>query len=618
MKKIIVPIALAAVGAVLWAKAPKDPVIMTIDGQPVSLSEFEYLRNKNAGQQLEEETLEQYLDRFINYKLKVTQARHEGLDTTTSFRQEYGKYRKELAQPYLQDTTIMEKVYEQCYTNSLEEIELDHLMVSLNERPLIDSLRQAILAGADFLDLAERFSKDPSLKRNGGHYGWVTTGVYPYEFESVAWATPKGEVSEVITTPYGYHLVKVLDRRPSAGQVHAAHILVNEKYDADSLYNLLLNGAEFEQLARDNSTCGSAPGGGNLGWFGRRQMVPEFETVAFGLADGAISEPFESRFGWHIVKRYNSRHTPKEEALKQIKAQSARDSRAKLPAEARAEELKKEYKTRIVEESREKLLTAIVDSGYDAAVRNLKQDASPLIIVGDSVVTISDFLTPAPSLNPYIEPAPQIQTMLPARLNTVVLEYESNRLGQKYPDFRNVDREYREGLMLFAASEKHIWNRPTEDPEGLKAFFEANRDKYNDWTEPRWKGFIIYATADSLIQQVNEFLAEAKPDADSVGKALKEKFPRNIRIERVVLPAKNNQIVDYIAFNGPEPKFSDKVTMRYFTPYLGHLIYAPEEVADIRGRVSGDWIEALEKEWVDQLRHTYPVKVNNKVLKKVK
>lgn len=617
MKKMIVPVAILAVGAALWAK-PKDPVLMTIDGQPVTLSEFEYLRNKNAGQQLEEESLEQYLDRFIDYKLKVIQAHNEGMDTTPEFKKEYYSYRRELAQTYLQDTTVMEQVYADAYARTLEDVELDHMMVGLNDRQRIDSIRQAVIDGADFIELAEKFTTDPSFKRNGGHYGWIRTGVYPIEFESAAWSTPVGQVSEVITTPYGYHIVKVLNRRPAAGEVHASHILVDSQEKADSLYNLLKNGSDFADLARANSSCGSAPQGGDLGWFGKGQMVPEFEQVAYELADGQISEPFKTRFGWHIVKKEGSRMPDKHQEMAKIRAQVTRDDRAKIPRNARADQLKKEYKSRIIEEGRKKLLTTIADSGYQAAALLLKGDATPLFQVVDSVVTVGDFFNPVPSVNPRLDAVAQIEKALNGRLNTVVLAYESNRLGEKYPEFRNIDREYREGLMVYAVSDEHVWQRPVKEPEALEAYFNANREKYDDWAQPRWKGFIIYATADSLIQQVNEFLAETKPEAANVGKALKEKFPKHIRIERVVLPEKNNQIVDYVAFGGPEPKFHNNVALRYFTTYMGRIIDGPEEAADVRGRVTDDYTKMLERQWVDELRKAHKVKVNEKVLKKVK
>lgn len=628
MKKIIIPMAVA-LAAGLWcaAKSAKDPVIMTVDGQPVTLSEFEYVRNKNVGQQLEEETLDQFLDRFVNYKLKVAAARHAEVDTTKNFRDEYAKYRRELAAPYLQDTTIMAKIYEDSYLRTLEDVNFDHFMVSPDDRALADSVYAELQKGADFNDMAMRYSKDPSLRNNQSHYGWITSGSFPYEFEKEVWATPVGQISGVITTPYGFHIVKVLDRRPAEGEIHASHILITPsailtaeeaKAKADSIYSLLQSGRDFGTLARELSDCPSASKGGDLDWFSRGAMVPEFEDVAFALKDGEFSEPFLTRFGYHIVMRQGSRQPSKETVMERIKAAAARDGRSAEPRAAKIAELKSIYPASISPEGHDLLIKTVADSTYVRARHILTDNQTPLFLVADSVVTISQFLNPAPSIHPQREQVPQVEEILAKRLDNILLTYYSNRLDALYPEFRNVDNEYREGLMLFEISEQKIWNKPTDDPAGLEAYFEQHKADYNDWKEPRWKGFVIYASTDSLIQEVDKFLAENKPEPDSVGSALRNAFPRNIRIERVVLPPKNNMVVDYLGFGGEKPVFSEKVRMPYFTSYMGRLISAPEEVADIRGRVSADWIEELDKEWIDELRNTYRVEINKKVLKKLK
>lgn len=620
MKRTLIPLCFAALASGLWAKAPKDPVVMTVDGQPVRVSEFEYLRHKNDGQQIEEETLDQFVERIINYKLKVAAAKHEGYEQSPEFQREYKKYRRELAQPYLTDSTTFYAALDQAYANSLEEVEIQHLMVSRDRRSAIDSIRTLIANGADFIEMAKSESSDPSLERNGGYYGWIKSGLYPYDFENATWATPIGQVSEVITTPYGYHLTKVLARRPaSQGELHAAHILVDSEEKADSLLCLLINGADFAETAKANSSCGSAPQGGDLGWFASGAMVPEFEQAAFALADGQLSSPVKTRFGYHIIKRIESRPIDKAQAMDKIRSAAMRDQRSQLPAQYKAEQLKKLYPTSIDAKGRDKLITAVENIGFNKAADSLRNDLTPLIHVADSTVTIADFFAANPRINPALSATTQIDDLLPERVNVAVRNYESNRLGYKYPEFLNIDREYRDGLLLFAISEAEIWNKPKEDPEGLERFFEENRHKYAwDAEHPRWKGFIIYATTDSLIQEVSAYLDRVKPAPNEVGDSLKANFPKYIRIERVVLPEKNNQIVDYIAFGGPEPKWLQSQMMRYFIPYLGHYITAPEEAADVRGTVSGDWIDVLEKEWVDRLRQTYDYKVNGKELKKLK
>lgn len=625
MKKILFPILAVALALGASAKAPKDPVLMTVDGQPVTLSEFEYLYHKNADQQLEKESVDDYLKRFIDYKLKVAQARHERRDTTAQYQKEFKEYRLELALPFLRDTVMEQKILNDSYAHTLENVNVDHIMLPLDRRDLADSIRQVIVSGqADFLDMAAKHSVDPSLKDNGGKYGWISARVYPYAFEEGAYDTPVGEISPVIETPYGFHLLRVNGRRPDAGEVHAAHILVQTKAgdDAvaakariDSIYQVVLGGKPFDIVAMQSSDCPSKEKGGDLGWFGHGQMVPEFEEVAFGMKNGEISEPVKSRFGWHIINRIDARRPSKRDVMGELQGAIARDERSVRPRVAYATRLRKEYNTRINTPAYETLMASVNKLGYDSTRTLMLDSTEPLFFVADSAVTIGNFVQYKYRLNPRMPLDKQLDEKLDERMNSATLVYENHHLEEKYPEFRNVSREYAEGLLLFASMEDNVWNRPTTDPKGLEAYFEANRDKYA-FESPRWKGYIIYATTDSLMNEVNTFLNQEQPSAASLGDELKARFPRNIRIERVVLPQGQNEIVDFVAFGAPEPKITGR--WANYVTYLGHVIEGPEEAADVRAKVSGDWVAELEEQWIKDLRERYPVKVNKKVLKKVK
>lgn len=625
MKKLLFPVIACALALGAGAKAPKDPVLMTVDGQPVTLSEFEYLFHKNSDQQLEKESKEEYLQRFIDYKLKVAQARHERQDTTASYKKDFQQYRLELALPYLRDTVMERKILEDSYAHTLENVNIDHIMLSLERKDLADSLHRVLTAGTgDFFALAKQHSIDPSMKQNGGHYGWITAGVYPYSFEEAAYDTPVGKISDVVKTDYGYHIIRVNERRPDAGEIHAAHILVKldqgddsvaAKARIDSIYNELKNGARFDLLARKVSDCPSKAQGGDLDWFGRGRMVPEFEDVAFALQPGEISEPVRSRFGWHIIQKIAERRATKRDAINELRGAIARDERSVRPRLSKAEQLKKLYNTHIDEKGRDELLASVTKLGYDSTRTLMMDSPVALFHVGDSTITIGDFMKQNYRMLPRVPQTEQVMEKVNDRMTSATLVYENHRLEQKYPEFRNVSREYSEGLMLFASMEKNVWNAPTDNPEGLKAYFEKNREKYA-FSEPRWKGFIIYATNDSLMNAVSDYIESHKPAPEALGDLLKVNFPRNIRIERVVLPEHENEIVDYVGFNGPEPKRSGR-WVNYIT-YLGHVITAPEEVADVRGKVTNDYVAELEEQWIKTLRERYPVKVDKKVFKKVK
>lgn len=625
MKRLLIP-ALIGLGVLsIAAKAPKDPVLLTVDGQPVTLSEFEYFYHKNDGNEIDHETPEQYLERFIDYKLKVARARAERQDTTASFKKDFRDYRRELAEPYMSDPEVYNTLLENSYQHTLKEVKVDHLMLPLDRPDLADSLHKGLVAGTiDFDAAVKQFSIDPSAAQNGGHYDWIHAGDFPYEFEEIAWETPLNQISPLTKTSFGYHIVRPTAERPNIGEVHGGHILV--KLDAggdsvaakariDSLYNMLQQGYNFENLAKEASDCPSKKNSGDLGFFNRGQMVPEFEEVVFNLENHAYSKPFLTRFGWHIAKKYESRKASREETQNMIKQLMKRDMRNVRPRLARAAQLRKEYNTRVDEAGRAKLLATVNELGYDSTLVVLEADTTPLIMVADSTITIGDFLASKYRMSPRLPIASQLNDRLEDRQNSATLVYEDHRLEQKYPEFRNLSREYSDGLMLVASLEKNIWNRPAEDPEGLERYFNEHKQDYA-FPEPRWKGYIIYSTADSILTEVKNYLQTAAPAPAVLADSIRANFPTDVRIERVVLPQGENQVVDYIAFNGMKPVFNTR--WAFFTPYLGHIINGPEEVADVRNRVTNDWTQELERAYVEELRAQYPVKVNKKVLKKVK
>lgn len=632
MKKILAP-AIIATAAILSlaAKTPKDPILMEIDGQPVTLSEFEYLYHKNQDQQLEQESVDQYLQRFIDYKLKVTQARHERQDTTAEYKKEFKAYRAELAAPFLSDTLEEQRLIDEAFNHMLFDINLDHIMLPTDNPQKADSIRSAAINAETreaFLQLAKQYSTDPSLPNNGGQYGWIKAGIYPYEWEEAAYNTPIDSISPVTQTQFGLHILRINNRRPVEGEVSASHILISfdalngdtiaAKAKADSIYNLLISQQiEFPKAAETFSNCPSAAEGGSLGYFARGVMVPQFETVIFDqLSNGEISKPFKTRFGYHIAQRHDIRKPNKKQAEAEIRAQMKRDGRAARPRQARAQQLRKTYNARIDQNGKNKLTDAIQTLGYDSVTISLKNDLTPLMYVADSTITIADFLATKPRMNPRDPQIQQLDRLLNGRLTMATLSYENNHLEQNYPEFANLSREYSEGLMLFASMDQNVWKKPQTDPQGLQQFFQQNYQNYNNWTAPRWKGYVIYSTEDSIIQQVDKFLTQNQPSPDSLGQILNREFPRSIKIERIVLPQGQNPLVDHVAFGAP--KYTPANRWKYYVTYLGHIINAPEEVADVRALVTADWIEQLEKQWVEQLRQRYPVTVNQKVLKKVK
>lgn len=630
----------AVLATALFSWAAKDPALMIVNGDAVKLSEFEYLYHKNNQQQIEKETLDQYLDRFVVYKLKVADAKAAGIDTTKSFKNEFKKYRDDLARPYMVDSATIKRLVNEAYDRKTREVEVAHIMLSLSSRledekntvHKLDSIRSCILNGEDMGDLALKYSIDPSVKRNRGNLGYIISGRYPYEFEKVAFDTKVGDVSEPFKTDYGYHIVKVLAERPSQGEVLVEHILklyprgANDsiknvkKQEMDSIYVAVMGGADFETLAREKSEDpGSARMGGKLQWFGAGMMVPQFESVAFSLKKGEISAPFETAYGIHIVKKLDSKGIGSlEENRAQIMSAINGDERSLQPREAKYEILKKEYKFKENSALFKKMEKELSRNSYDSVyVDGLLRNNTTVFSFAKEKIAIKEV---AEKLNPkakFDNPKAAvyyINSVANDLAKEKVMEYEKSNLANKYPEYGNLLNEYYNGMMLYEISNRNVWDKANKDTEGLENYFKNNKSKYT-WSQPKFKGTVIYATNDSVEALVKEALKGIAPDTMIF--ALKKQFKRDVRIEKLLVQKGDNAVVDALVFGGNEAKPKDSRFTKYFL-YEGRLIDAPEEAADVRGQVTSDYQNYLEENWVKELKDKYPVEIDKKVLKLVK
>lgn len=641
MNKKILSVALIAATMLSATAKNDDPTLMTINGKKVSLSEFEYLYKKNNSQQLKPQTLDEYVDMFVTYKLKVADAEAAGIDTTQAFINEYNGYRDELARPYLRDASVEDSLINVSYERMKEDVDVSHIMVRFSSNPevaarqtaLLDSLRTEILNGADFGAIADKYSIDPGVKYNHGRMGWMSANRYPFSFETVAYGLKIGEISPVMATPFGFHIIKLHDRRPSRGEVYVQHILkmlpqnasenvvAKKQAEMDSIYNLLKAGADFSELAKVESEDGSARSGGMLPWFGAGQMVKEFEDVAFSLENGAISEPFKTRFGIHIIHKIDSRGVkPLEEARKEIMNMMIRDERGTMADEVRLAQLKQEHGSQIITSTYNKVKSSIeANNGLDSALIEMYIGSTmPIVKVGDEKVALSVVMKKM-SRTRLPQDLQEALGTLESVTNNVVdettLDCEKLCLAEKYPDFRNLTNEYRDGMLLFEISNRKVWDRASKDKTGLEEYFQNNKSKYT-WSAPKYKGFIIHTINDSIKGAVDVYLADKTIEADSVARVLRDEFGKAVKIDRVIVAKGENAIVDNLVFGGETPTTSGK--WQCHTAYMGKVIEAPEEAADVRGQVTSDYQNHLEAIWIKELRAKYPWKLNKKELKKIK
>ena len=466
--------------------------------------------------------------------------------------------------------------------------------------------------------------------------GYILANQYPYAFEEAAFSLSEGEVSEVVESPVGYHILKGGKRRPARGKVQAAHILkiTKGKTDAekaaakqqiDSIYEVLKSfPMNFTEMAtRLSDDRGSARQGGMLPWFGAGEMVEPFDSTAFAISDGAISTPFESDFGWHIVKRIGHRPAPgKSEMKPQLLARmtSRQDPRYKMIRDRQTETLAKKHNAQINKKSLQALRTLVSGSGMDstsfAHARAAQFYNDELFRIGKISVPVSEFVGTIDKIN-QTNPAQALDLFddnFDAFYNGRLVSAEEDALAVEVPEYRNLLKEYIDGSLLYEVSVRKVWDRAAKDTEGLQRYFEQHRDEYK-WNEPHAKGYLVQAQNDSVANLIKARAAEL--GRDTLVNTIRNEFSRKVAIDKVLVAKGSNPMVDNIVFGGPvvTPKNANLEVYFMIDP---RVITEPEEVGDVRGLVTSDYQNQFQEEWEKELRNRYPVKVYDKVLRKVK
>lgn len=648
MKKYLLPVAAIAVIAIAVSakqKADADAILLTVNGKAVPVSEFEYLYNKNNNQQIERQTPEEYLEMFINYKLKVADAEANGIDTTKAFKDELEQHRLELAKPYLKDMDVENALINDIYGHMDRLVDVSHVMLRKGNTPeqndsvkhMLDSIRTLIVTGKETLeDMALKYSIDPQAKRNKGHMGWMKANTYPYTFENVAYATPEGEISQVMETPFGFHIIKVHSFKANPGKVNASHILKltagldsvaqsQKKAQIDSIYGVVkgADAAKFAEVAKiESEDPGSRQNGGQLSWFGLGEMVPEFETVAFSLKDGEISEPFATQFGYHIIMRHDHRGIPSlDDEREAILRNMWRDDRRDMAKNAKLASYLKANKASVEEKGIKKVYQALSkDSVMDsvAYARVAAMTKVSVAKIGKQHIYASEVAsTLAPDNNmPTAKWMSLYEERAKSMLDSKATEMMMAELPDKYADYRNILNEYRDGILLFEVSNRNVWDKALSDTEGLEKYFQAHKDEYK-WDKPHYKGTIIFTTGPAVTAEIKEFLSTYNGPASNLPALIRQKYDRRAKAERVLAAEGDNQIVDNVAFGGVRPDTSKSRWTDYFS-YEGTILSQPQSAQDVKGLVSTDYQQVLEQEWIKQLREKYPVVVDTKVFEKIK
>ncbi len=550
-----------------------DPVIAYLGQTPVHRSEFLYVYDKNGGiadTTNQVKSIQDYLDLYTNFRLKVQEAETMGLDTLASFKQELAGYREQLAEPYLVDSSVTRLLVREAYDHMKEEVRASHILLSVSaEAPPEDTLkvynqimdlRQKAAGGQDFSEMARQLSQDPSAKTNSGDLGYFTALQMVYPFEKAAYQTPVGSVSQPVRTKFGYHVLKVTDRRPSRGKVTVAHIMVRINPDApeadvkaakqkiDEIHSRLKKGESWDKLCADFSEDGNSRNkAGVLPAFSTGNTLPEFENTAFALANpGDMSAPIQTPYGWHIIKLIERKGLePLAQLEPTLRQKVTKDSRSELNRKLLLQRLRQENKLVENANARKLALAQATDSlkkaiwTYDTTDKNLSQ---PLFTIKEQKLSIKDFLEYVKTHQQPREKltaAYQMQMLYDEFVNESLITYEKTHLEEKYPDFKYLIKEYHDGILLFQRMEAQVWSKSLTDTLGQKQYYEANKANYQ-WQQ-RVTGTVYNAADNSILSELKTRLAK-KPYVLNEPKFPELVFTKNTK----VLSAQQKQQLDQI------------------------------------------------------------------------
>jgi len=622
LKKVIILTAVLMCGIVRGQDDKK--VLFTLDQKPVYNAEFirVFEKNKDIVVEDDQKDFDDYFELFVDFRLKLKQARDLNLDTLSSYTSDLSKYREQLIQPYLQNPEATQKLVDEAYQRTLEEINASHILVmvkpdaspadSLKAYQKISTARSKIVNGASFDSIAKLYSEDPSVKMNNGNLGYFSAFSMVYSFENAAYKTPVGEVSSPFRTQYGYHILQVNDRRASPGEVQVAHIMVKNdstvllqsKDKIDEIYKKLKQGDDFASIAREHSDdLSSAQKGGVLPKFGTGRMIKPFEDVAFALKnEGDFSQPFESDYGWHILKLLKKYPIPSYEELHtKLESKVKNGTRSSYVEQSLAQKIAKDYK---VVTYKAKLQAYPNLSGFEG-------NKDTLLLIQEMSYNGNDLYSFGKDFKDRSK-----EDIFEEFSNKMIIAYYKEHLDETNKEFALTYQEYKDGLLLFELLQKEVWEKSEKDTLGLQRYFDQNRSKYV-WKK-RAELSIASCTQMEKASLVQKLLLEDK-NTDTIKSMVNEGATIHVLFSKGKLEEGSSKLPDGYTFKlGVSDIFEEEA--HHFTIIDVDRIFEPQwkELKETRGEVMNDYQNYLETEWVKNLRQTYNVKVNKKNYKQLK
>ncbi|MCE2864802.1 MAG: peptidylprolyl isomerase [Cryomorphaceae bacterium] len=629
--------------------AQKDPVVMTINNKPVTKSEFLQIYTKNnPNPSFDKDSLDRYMELFQVFKLKVAEAEALGYDTLPRLQKELDGYKKQLALPYLIDSVQNQSMVQEAYNRTATEVRCSHILVKLdpNASPKdtlaaynrLLGLKARIEKGEDFASVAKSKlgSEDPSVVNNGGDLGYFTAFQMVYPFEEKAYNTPVGTVSEPFRTRFGYHILKVTDKRPARGTIKVAHLMISTGREAttetrqnaekkiNEIYDSLMAGSSWEKMVTAYSEdANSVKKGGELPAFGSgtsQRMVLEFEDAAFALKKaGEFSKPVKTQYGYHIIKLIE--WTPVksfDNMRRELQAKVNKDERSKITQDSFVQKLKIQYNYAYKGSKALVSMESQIDSTFFVGkwkASSVKSNKTLFVLDGKkykqqdfAAYMEKNFRSVRKDAAPVV-----IKQLYQQWEKNQVLAYEEALLPAKYPAYKALVQEYHDGIILYEIMQDQVWNKAVKDTAGLRAFFMENRSKYA-WTN-RIDATVYECKDEFIAVQVYGMLVQSDTvNSKAVLDVINKDSELNLKVRMNKFEVAQTPYLQNRNFTpGLNPVYS--MDGKWYVVKVAALLPpAPKEYTEAKGLATSDYQAFLEKKWLEALRLKHKIVINEDVL----
>jgi peptidyl-prolyl cis-trans isomerase SurA len=621
--------------------------LFTYANKKVDVKEFTRAYNKVYPEGTvtnKEKTIREYLDLYINSKLKIHQAYEKKYDTMHAFKEELSNLRQQLLETQLTESESYNFLIDEAFARSQKDIQVQHIFISYKSvnyaldsaesKLKIDEAYMELYSGKNFDEVALKFSEDPSVTINKGNIGFITAFSLPYQFENIIYGLSPGKFSVPYKSNSGYHIFKNISERKAVGKINAAQILlafppgsnpdVQNKFAllADSLYQRILKGDDFTKLSTSFSNdYVSANSGGRLPEFTIGTYDPVFENAIISLpADSAVSKPFLTSHGYHIVKRISIMPVPgtkDKAALNEVKLKVDKDPRIKLTRDILIRRVITKAGFKQVDINLRQLnvyVDSLAENKNPPAGSPFKNEMM-LNKVGDQTKTIGDLVDYAKTyrwqaygtIKPFNELFEDFK-------QSCVLEYYKKHIEEYNEDFRLQMNELKDGNLFFDIMMKEVWNKAQSDSAGQVKYYKKHLNKYT-WQNSA--DAIIFYCGDE--ETANKMKEEISKDPAGWKKAFENSGDRSTidsgRFEFSKIPGLKNSAASGMITDIEKNKDDSSASFAYILK--SYTLPAQKSFAEAKGDVINDYQVEVDNNWTNTLKKKYPVVINQQALQTI-